>query len=422
MSSLHGPSASHLRERTHARYFASEVPGRQVIATDHETRKRSRDGPHDSSPTLPAPSPWNNRPVSSSRFADAKSPPPLAHDRYKLAQGSLEQSLPALRQNEEDYDEYYQLQKQRGDWSVPPTPYGGAVRQLAVDDMETTPNASKSWTIMGLVGGVAGKLFQFCTVPFRGFQAGNGAKYGLSSQQDIPTSLGLENDPAVFHFSGAVQQVGPIEFPPEGYGVRSIESVQDQHPRTSKRQRTADNWVVVGNNGDTDSEPSTPRLSERRIPDSRISPSHIPRPKPQAGVSPSSLKRPSLIPVSRRTTMDRKNFLSSPRTRQHSYSRQSYSSPTKSEDNVTNKPKSSLPKSPLPKESQRLINKVRREELEEDARMRRMSSQMSAMLKEAREALGSKFEVNEYGDDEDMDLDLDAGDRGGYAKPAPWFS
>jgi dsDNA-specific endonuclease/ATPase MutS2 len=56
--------------------------------------------------------------------------------------------------------------------------------------------------------------------------------------------------------------------------------------------------------------------------------------------------------------------------------------------------------SPLPKDSQRLINKVRREEMEEDARMRRMSSQMSAMLREAKQALGSKFEIeDEYDDD-----------------------
>ena len=57
--------------------------------------------------------------------------------------------------------------------------------------------------------------------------------------------------------------------------------------------------------------------------------------------------------------------------------------------------------SPLPKESQRLINKVRREEIEEDERMRRMSMQMSAMLREANEALGSKFEVDMCDDDDD---------------------
>jgi hypothetical protein len=75
----------------------------------------------------------------------------------------------------------------------------------------------------------------------------------------------------------------------------------------------------------------------------------------------------------------------------------SYGSPAVLEER---KERSKKPSSPLPKESQRLINKVRREELQEDERMRRMSSQMSAMLREAKEALGSKFEIeDEYDDD-----------------------
>jgi hypothetical protein len=68
--------------------------------------------------------------------------------------------------------------------------------------------------------------------------------------------------------------------------------------------------------------------------------------------------------------------------------------------------------SPLPKESQRLINKVRREEMEEDERMRRMNAQMTAMLREANEALGSKFEVEQY-EDEDAVM--------GAQRPT-WFS
>jgi hypothetical protein len=74
---------------------------------------------------------------------------------------------------------------------------------------------------------------------------------------------------------------------------------------------------------------------------------------------------------------------------------------------VSNEKERKKKKSPLLPESQRLINKMRREELEDDARMRRMSSQMSAMLREAREALGSKFEVSdEFMDDENVNDDL----------------
>jgi hypothetical protein len=68
-------------------------------------------------------------------------------------------------------------------------------------------------------------------------------------------------------------------------------------------------------------------------------------------------------------------------------------------------------KSPLPVESQRLINKMKREELEEDARMRRMSSQMTTLLKEAQEALGTKFEVQD---------DIMGQDDEGYSEGAPW--
>jgi hypothetical protein len=53
----------------------------------------------------------------------------------------------------------------------------------------------------------------------------------------------------------------------------------------------------------------------------------------------------------------------------------------------------------LPADSQRLVSKLRKEEMEDELRMRRISSQMTAMLKEAREALGSKVEIE---DDDDM--------------------
>jgi hypothetical protein len=51
-------------------------------------------------------------------------------------------------------------------------------------------------------------------------------------------------------------------------------------------------------------------------------------------------------------------------------------------------------KSPLPAETHQLINRRRREELEDEARLRRMSNQMAQMLREAEEALGSKFEAD----------------------------
>jgi hypothetical protein len=96
--------------------------------------------------------------------------------------------------------------------------------------------------------------------------------------------------------------------------------------------------------------------------------------------------------------MDRRSLHGSAKTgsshdRQRSYSRLSFGSPALPAEKKK-------PASPLPKDSQRLIDKVRREEMEEDARMRRMSSQMSAMLREAKEALGAKFEIEDDYNDE----------------------
>lgn len=143
------------------------------------------------------------------------------------------------------------------------------------------------------------------------------------------------------------------------------------------------------------SRPSTPRLSERRVPNHARSPSQIPRPASRAGTPTSTPKRPSLIPVSRRSTMDRHGMQEAskmpvkPYSTPRSYSRQSYGSPAMFRDT------SNVKTSPLPPESQRLINKIRREDMEDEARIRRMSSQMSDMLRQAKEALGSKYEIED---------------------------
>lgn len=389
--------------------FASETSGHQVTEA-HETRKRSR---HDHTSQLPTESSWNDNTLGFSRSTDTRSPPPLAHDRYQLADGGMAGSHTFGRQAG-DYDDYFQLQKQRGQWSVPPTPYTG-LKPMAMDGMQTTPNGTKPWSFMGLVGGVAGKLFQFCTVPFRGFQAGGGQRYTVDSQEEIAARLGLHDDTFSQYTPGPVQHVAPGGFPQDDYGVKSIDSLDDEAPKRpgAKRLRTADNWVVVDNDGQTESRPATPRLSERRIPDQPRSPSHIPRPASRAGMMTPSFKRPSLIPVSRRSTTDKRSFHGSAKSVPSSHNRQRSCSRLSQGSPAVQSAKAKKPASPLPKDSQRLINKVRREEIEEDARMRRMSSQMSAMLREAKEALGSKFEVEDVYDD-DAGYDDDEMQQSGY--------
>ncbi|KAF2019397.1 hypothetical protein BU24DRAFT_406065 [Aaosphaeria arxii CBS 175.79] len=365
--------------------IAGETPGRMINSDVHGTRKRTISTSQGSNADA-----WSNNVLEDSRYSTATSPPPLANDRYELARGGMERPDLFARQNA-DHDEYFQLQQQRGMWSAPMTP--------------ASTTTSKPWMfnqILNIVGGVAGKLVQFCSVPFRGFQAGGGQAYTFTAQGDI-THKHQEEDS--FTEKEAVQGPLPGEFPEDNYGVLSVESLdkeyhQEHHherPRMAKRQRTGDNWIVVGTELDMESRPSTPGLSDRRVSTHKRSPSHIPRPASRTSMCSSTPKRPSLIPVSRRSTVERKAYQSPLSTsekghkRNRSYGRQSLGSPAVPKESNGSK------KSPLPPGSQRIVNKMRREKLEDDARMRRMNSQMSAMLKEAREALGSRFEVEDYG-------------------------
>ncbi|KAF2180585.1 hypothetical protein K469DRAFT_729825 [Zopfia rhizophila CBS 207.26] len=383
------------------------------------TRKRSRH--NDLNPSrLPSQPPvanhgWTDSSLGSSRFSNARSPPPLANDRYELAGGIMEGPNMFTRHNG-DYDDYYHLEKQRGMWSLPTSPVSGLTKQHLSDPAtESSPNGTKPWMlnqILNIVGGVAGKLVQFCSGPFRGFQAGGGQAYRFNPECEITTAESLE-DPFGQDTAAPIQRPLPGEFPEDNYGVASIESLEDSRPRMSKRLRTGESWVVVDRDCEMDSRPSSPRLSERRVPGIHArSPSQIPRPVSRTSNSHATPKRPSLIPVSRRSTLDRRlsqggarsstNPCSTPR----SYSRQSYGSPVMFQSKKTT--------SPLPPESQRLINKMRHEEMEDDARMRRMSSQMSTMLREAREALGSKFEI------EDDYMDHGGLDDEGFSESTSW--
>ncbi|KAF2877415.1 hypothetical protein BDV95DRAFT_482031 [Massariosphaeria phaeospora] len=401
MPGLFTPPPAGASSRSSAGFFASapfsETTGHQVDDPgDYGTRKRSRQS-GDLEPSHPAHAEtthaWPGSSLQYSQSFNVMSPPPLANDRYELA-GGMEGSDRFGRHNG-DYDDYFQLEKQRGMW----TPMGAPNQPPSYLAVQETPDGNKPWLfnqILSKMGGVAGKLFQFCTVPFRGFQGGGGQAYTADGHAVVAAKLGLQDDP--FNTQGGPIQQSQLRsnYLEDNYGVLSVDSVESGRPRMSKRLKTGESWVVVDRDGEVDSRPSTPRLSERRIPNCAESPSHIPRPVSRAGATTPVLKRPSLIPVSRRSTLDIRSFhgatqeaaqsYNTPR----SYSRQSYGSPAMFEDKTK--------KSPLPVESQRLINKMRREEMEDDARLRRMSAQMSSMLREAQEALGTKAPV-EYEDD-----------------------
>lgn len=397
-SSSHAPTTSgtSYHEPAPLFTFSSEASGRQVMDRSHETRKR-RNGDYETSALRSfTAQPWNG---ASSTFPHSESPAPLAHDRYTLAGGSVE-GTNSLTQESSNYNDYFHLQTQRGMWSSPTSP-----TMRPHDQVAPTPNVPSSWVVgslLNIVGGVAGKLFQFCTVPFRGFQAGGGQAYDADAQNKIASKLGLHDEPEPNEPAAPVQHIKFNPHPNDDFGIRSMESIDVERPRP-KRLRTEDAWVMVGQDEEPAPSPIfTPNISERRTAPRPYSPytpspSQLPRPLSRASGTPAS-GRPSLIPISRRSGASRTPVYSSSglsssksHSRQRSSSRLSFGSVTASEKKTN----------PLPADSQRLVSKLRKEEMEDEMRMRRISSQMTAMLKEAREALGSKVEV-EYDDDDMM--------------------
>ena len=68
--------------------------------------------------------------------------------------------------------------------------------------------------------------------------------------------------------------------------------------------------------------------------------------------------------------------------------------------------------SPQSPEVRKFQQKLRRKEAHEDESMARLNEQLKAMIKEGKQALGSKIEIDEYGDGEgegDEDEEVDEG-------------
>lgn len=122
------------------------------------------------------------------------------------------------------------------------------------------------------------------------------------------------------------------------------------------------NWVLV---------PEEPMSRE-------TSPIHSARKVPRKNAT---LRRPAVMP-----RFNKRQILSPGRPST------SHSTPTK----TPTKPRGS----PAALDAQRYAAKVRRQELEEDASIRRLNKQLKAMIKEGKEALGTRIEI-----EDDLDLD-----------------
>ncbi|KAL2365573.1 hypothetical protein RJZ56_001505 [Blastomyces dermatitidis] len=267
-------------------------------------------------------------------------------------------------------------------------------------------------TVVKIVGGVAGKVWDFCwSGPFSGFYAGGGKGYHMGSEPQqppapsLPPSQVVEEPNAwqnvcekddVFSSSGG-RQDGGIATVPGHFPVDSFH----KNPRVlhNDHDELQGNWILVRNakkskdvQEDDMSPSSTHHSSAHKI--ARKTNSVTPR---RVAVGRLARKQPFLTPARPSSPSSSSNHHPHYHQLSSSHGKTSYepaksSSPTK------------YGSSPASIEAQRLAARAKRREREEDASIRRLNQQLKAMIKEGKEALGTNIEIEDDGMDmEDWD-------------------
>ncbi|EKG17198.1 hypothetical protein MPH_05576 [Macrophomina phaseolina MS6] len=232
------------------------------------------------------------------------------------------------------------------------------------------------------VADAAGKVWEYArSSNFMGFYAGGGKGYNLqSSNGDYAKSPPFRGHVRASSSFDLSRTPVPGQYPLEDddYAVRP--------PKRQHGESSSDSWIMVPRMSEDVRSPS-PGLSKRRPP--KVS---IPR---------STATRRPLIPVARRTSSVssigspglRPDSAASNRSRPHSRhtsgSTLSFPSPNK-------------PHSPIPPEIQMIAAQRRKEDRKSAASMRKINDRLKEMIREGREALGTKIEI-EDAMDEDME-------------------
>ncbi|KAI9741662.1 MAG: hypothetical protein M1834_000046 [Cirrosporium novae-zelandiae] len=344
--------------------------------------------------------------------ATAPSPAPFVDTKYLLAGGldtptasaaaSYDKDEPAthtdmgFRRGWEDYPSQ-SIQPQEMYAQNAPNPL---ISQRYSQQQAQLNEGHNGWgsALFQVFGGVAGKVWQFCrTGAFRGFHAGGGQAYSAngvpngnhSLDQSIWSEVSEKCDS--FRMERTSTPL-PGQYPPEGIANDYMSRDYDTPMRPSKRiQREKGeaelktSWVMVEDGVESSRDPSPSRVSTRKIPkySTPVRRTHT----HSRSLSSRAIRRP-IVPSSRPSYPSQ---ASSPAL--YSEKPSSFASP------YSRGAKSS----PMSEESQRYVAKAKKREHEEDASMRRLNAQLKAMIKEGREALGTKFEVfdEEMSDGED---------------------
>lgn len=262
-----------------------------------------------------------------------------------------------------------------------------------------------------VVGAVVGKAWDFCRAGatlFTGFKAGGGQAYNdfgsVARFNTMENEHNWESEKQDVVFGDREATPVPGRFPEDDFIPDYMDSVipDDSPVRPSKRRQVsggfrdeeiAKNWVVVQN---PPSRPAPPQIHNRVLPRPSAQPVLAPRrtivpasrPASRAGFSSSA--RRSIAPRvshagSPALSSNRGASFASPRSPAPS-SRIPRASPMRDV-------KRTHQESPAESEARQWRALKKREEREADESIRRLDAQLKAMIREGKEALGTKVEV-----------------------------
>ena len=358
-------------------------------------RKRSH---HDfclSDQTIPL-STRSDASLTVSDLAGAQTPPPFVNTKYELAGGldtPTAKALSAMESREEESQVCLDLYRRgtRGChgfdsasefYLTPPLSVPGS-KSNGRSRLPAPPVRDGLGKIVLSVVGVAGKVLEFCkTTAFKGFYAGGGQGYPLRptiQTTGTDQSVWLDSDREdASHFWEQGKSSVPGRSPDEDYIPDYMSLDHITPPRAIKkvqREKGAGeisaSWVMV--NSTPSRETSPPRLSNRKVPSGSLSTHALLLKHGRRPILPASQPSLSSYAGSPRLRPDRPASFASPR------------SPLSS-------PKHG---SPTSIDVPRYAARMRKRQLEEDAHLKRFNQQLKAMIKEGKEALGTKFEVQE---------------------------
>ncbi|KAK4499127.1 hypothetical protein PRZ48_009639 [Zasmidium cellare] len=326
----------------------------------------------------------------------------LVNEKYILAGGFDTPSLQTTARLEvPDYEFRRQVRDDDMGFNVPhhSSMFSGplARERNGIARMPSTPDEVPRATWTGLAVRLVGKVFNFGSNVVRGFYAGDGQGYDMKDCALVGTDLIQEGmNGRSTPIPGAWQDhefLGDFEQDSPEFADRSPTA----RPPNKRRQTDRDTWVLVGT-PDHDPTTSSPKrkISSNSVPRSNLAQ------RPSASRASS---RRSIAPVPRRANS---NFASNgspaqlstvqPPTQQNSHSRRASVASTRSPQGRPSI--SALGAAHMSPEAEKYAKRQAKSDRAADKAISNMGRRMEEMIRQAQEALGTKFSV-----EGDMDME-----------------